>query len=235
MDSGSRYSLLADVLRANGLSDPDIEEVALHLEELRADNDTAASDGTPYRLRDHILSPSEHRFFLILRQATDGWAEVYPKVGLGSLFYSRIGSHTQYLIDSHLLHRTQVEFLLYRPETLRPLLGIMLDAGPSHRKPGQHGQFFDPVFAAARVPLLHIAAERAYDVYALSQLMAREAGLIGKGPAAQPAQLPPDCPQCGQTMALSTEQSGALVWACASFPCCRTAKLYEPAPSAARA
>ena len=235
MDDQSRDSLLTDVLQVFGFSDDAIAELVLHVEELRAGSAPPAFDNAPYRVRDHFLSPSEHRFFLILRQATDGWAEAYPKVGLGSLFYSKIGSHAQFQVDSHLLNRAQVDFLLCRPETLRPVLGIMLDVKTGHRKPQQrHGQFTDKVFAAAHVPLLHIAAERAYDVSALSELLARETGLAKKGPAAQPAQSTPRCPNCGSPMMLSAEQGGELLWTCPNFPCCRTVLRYETALNEAR-
>ena len=235
MDDRSRISLLTDVLQAYGLADDAIAEVLLHAEELRDASAAPAAEPAPYRVRDHFLSPAEHRFYLVLRRATEGWAEIYPKVGLSSLFFSKIGSPAQFLVDSHLLNRAHVDFLVCRPETLRPVLGILLDAGTGHRKPAGHGQLLDEVFAAARVPLLHIAAERAYDVTALGERVQRATGLAPKARAAHPPQSPPRCPKCGGLMLLGTERSSTLVWTCTNYPCCRTVLHSEAAPNEARA
>lgn len=184
---------------------------------------------TSVQRRDHFLSPAEHRFFLVLRRAVAAWAEVYPKVSLGSLFHARVGRDLHSVLDTRLLNLTHVDYLLCRPETLHPRLGVMLDVSPAHNRLRRRNLFVDQVFAAARVPLVHVKMRRSFDVNELGELLADEAGLLEIERASLAAQHPRSCPRCGRAMVRGVDATGALVWTCINFPCCRTVQADEPA------
>lgn len=236
MNDEIKIALLTNVLRTFGLPDQAIGELVSYVEDLYAEAEPATDSPEPFRLREHFLSAAEHRLYLVLREATQGWAQIYPKVGLGSLFYAACGGYSQYLADTHRINYNHVDFLLCRPDSLRPALGIMLDA-QRERSAGrrQADGFVAAVFAAAGLPLIHIPVQHAYNAQELAEQLSREAKLSRLDAGAQSAAAPPCCPRCGSEMELGVERGGILVWMCTNFPCCRAVQPYEPAARRARA
>ena len=96
MNDEIKVALLANVLRAFGLPPQAIDELVTTVVDLTAEAEPAAAAVEPFCLRQHFLSAAEHRFYLVFREAAQGWAQVYPKVGLGSLFFARCGGYSQF-------------------------------------------------------------------------------------------------------------------------------------------
>lgn len=229
MSDEIKVTLLTNVLRTFGLSEQAIDELVLYVEDLSAEAEPATDGPEPFRLREHFLSAAEHRFYLVLREATQGWAQVYPKVGLGSLFYATCSGYSQYLADTHRINHNYVDFLLCRPDSLRPALGIMLDAkGERSAGSRQADGFVAAVFAAAGLPLIHIPVQRSYNAQELAGRLSRAAKLPQLDAGAQPVATPPCCPRCGSEMELGVATGGILVWMCTNFPCCRAVRRVEP-------
>ncbi len=232
MNDEIKVALLANVLRAFGLPPQAIDELVTTVVDLTAEAEPAAAAVEPFCLRQHFLSAAEHRFYLVLREAAQGWAQVYPKVGLGSLFFARCGGYSQFLADTHRINHNHVDFLLCRPDSLLPALGIMLDAPPRRAETRNAASFVDEVFAAARLPLIHLAAQRAYNVQELAARLSHAANLSRLDAGARAGHGAPCCSQCGREMVLGVGRDGALQWACANFPCCRAVQRHEPQPHA---
>lgn len=115
----------------------------------------------PYRLRDDFLSPAELSFYRVLRDVVGERATVLAKVNLRDLFYvTRPNEHLSFINRIATRH---VDFLLCRPDTLRPLAGIELDDS-SHRegKRQERDAFVERVFAASGLPLLRVPVKHAY-------------------------------------------------------------------------
>lgn len=236
MNDEIKVKLLTNVLRTFGLADQAIEELVLYVQDLNDETEPCPLPQEPFRLRAHFLSAAEHRLYLVLREATQGWAQVYPKVGLGSLFYARCGGYSQFLADTHRINHNHVDFLLCRPDSLLPALGIMLDAQHG-RNNGSHQAdgFIAEVFAAAGLPLIYMPARHAYNVQELAALLSREANLPRLDPSVRPTNIPPRCPSCGSEMVLGAVKSGGLMWMCPNFPCCHSTQRHEPALRPVRA
>lgn len=229
MNDEIKVTLLTNVLHTFGLADQAIEELLLYIQDLNSETELCPTTPEPFRLRAHFLSAAEHRLYLVLREATQGWAQVYPKVGLGSLFYARCGGYSQFLADTHRINHNHVDFLLCRPDSLLPALGIMLDAQHGRDKGSHQGDgFIAAVFAAAGLPLVCVPARHAYNVQELAALLSREANLPRLDPSVQPTSTPPRCPRCDSEMALGVVKGGGLMWVCANFPCCHSVQRHEP-------
>lgn len=71
-------------------------------------------------------------------------------------------------------HHRNVDFLLIRKSYARPVLGTELDDA-SHRRADRQARdtFVDGVFASARLPLVHIAAQAAYNVHEIHSRLER--------------------------------------------------------------
>lgn len=202
----------------------------------------------PYYLRDHFLSPAELSFYQVLRTAVAGRATISTKVALADVFWVKSpDDHSRFRIYTNKIDRKQVDFLLCDPATMQPLLGIELD-DKSHQREDRRDRdvFVNQVFAAAKLPLLHIPAKRAYVVAELAAQLAPYLGEsrrqvaetaspvikpISVQPLAQPDAKPesrvdaPVCPKCGSEMILRTAKSGANAgnqfWGCSTYPKCR--------------
>ncbi|MFO7323096.1 MAG: topoisomerase DNA-binding C4 zinc finger domain-containing protein [Chloroflexota bacterium] len=118
----------------------------------------------------------------------------------------------------------------------------------SHERPDRRERdaFVDGVFAAAKLPLLHVPVRRSYAMAELEALLAPHLGTtraqVQKISIEKPAQANPSnnvrqaqvtmmCPKCGGEMVLRTAKSGANAgskfWGCSNFPRCRTMLPYE--------
>jgi predicted RNA-binding Zn-ribbon protein involved in translation (DUF1610 family)/very-short-patch-repair endonuclease len=165
-------------------------------------------------------------------------AVISSKVGLGDIFRVNLEDKSKFRIYTNRIDRKHVDFLLCDPKTMRPLVGIELDDRSHQREDRQvRDAFVDKVFAASRLPLLHIPVKRAYIV---AEIEAQIAPFLGKqtlstpAPARDPeprAQVAsavsesPRCPKCGSDMILRTAKSGANAgnkfWGCSKYPNCR--------------
>lgn len=245
MTSDKKFRLLRNLLRAIGLSQQSADQVVDFIVDLlagesKSDGGAALSAEYPYHLRDNFLSPAELSFYGVLRTAINGRAVLCSKVALADIFYVKKGDDaSRWRIYTNKIDRKHVDFLLCDPVTMRPLVGIELDDS-SHQRPDRQARdtFVDGVFAAARLPLLHIPAKRGYVTAEIEGQIAPYIGVVA-APTSAPAKttdrsLPvataqpndsPRCPKCGSEMVLRTAKSGANAgnqfWGCSKYPGCR--------------
>lgn len=234
--STDKYSLLRKILKAIGLSDERIDELIGWIQTWLQDDEEKKTGEVkyPYHLRDDFLSPAEQNFYRVLQTATDDWATIAPKVSLGDLFYTQTGDHSQNRVYRNKIDRKHVDFLLFDPRTLRPILGVELDDRSHQRKDRQErDRFVDGVFAAAGLPIAHIPVRQGYQVTQLSEFLQKTAGVATSRsvektqdtPVLQAEAAEPVCPKCGSPMILRTAKSGAhkgnQFWGCSNYPDCR--------------
>lgn len=245
MSSDKKFGMLRGLLRTIGLSQESADQVVDFIVDLLAgegkgERASASSAEFPYHLRDHFLSPAELSFCTVLRTAINGRAALCSKVALGDLFYVKKGDDTSHWrVYTNKIDRKHVDFLLCDPTTMRPLVGIELDDS-SHERPDRQTRdtFVDGVFAAAKLPLLHIPVTRAYVTAEVEmQIAPYLAELTVRLPApvrvieapfpiaAAQTNESPRCPKCGSEMILRTAKSGANAgnkfWGCSKYPNCK--------------
>lgn len=169
----------------------------------------------------------------MLQTAVSGWAIIFVKALLGDLFFAQTGEFGQNQAYRHKIDRKHVDFLLCDPQTVRPILGIELD-DKSHQRADRQARdrFVDEVFAAARLPLVHIPVQQGYPVEKLNQYLRQKAGSLPEAddsPVESATQKgrpeAPLCPQCGAKMIQRTAKSGTnrgkVFWGCTNYPRCR--------------
>jgi hypothetical protein len=210
--SNEKQGCLATLLRFFGITPRKAQPVSL-----------------PYRVRDDFLSPAEMSFYHVLSTAVGPATVICPKVRLADL------SYLNRITPRH------VDFLLCRPGTMKPVLGIELD-DTSHSRPTrrQQDEFVDRVFESAGLPLLRIPVQRGYDTRDLAARVAPYLGMAGEppsrpaidadssgksGPAGSVAPATPLCPKCGVPMVLRTagrgKHQGEQFYGCPNYPQCR--------------
>ncbi len=181
----------------------------------------------PYRLRDDFLSPAEYSFYRVLISAIGDRAVVCPKVNLNDVFFvSRPNENQAY---RNKIDRKHVDFLLCHPTTMKPLAGVELDDS-SHQRADRRARdaFVDQVFAAARLPIVHVVARASYNAEALGKELASCLNGTSESVVAAVAiqeSGPPICPKCGISMVQRTASKGAnkgnQFWGCRNYPKCR--------------
>jgi hypothetical protein len=179
-----------------------------------------------------FLSDVELSFFHALRQAAGTWAAICPKVALKDLLIAT-EPDTGDRIDQRC-----VDFVLFDPETMRPLLAIDLETRPSR------DTLVDDLLTDAGLPYQRVPLQRSYPVRELAAGLRQATaidetsgwgapGANGRTPGT-PAAAVPSCPLCGRLMALRTvagpgPYEGKQFWACADYPQCRGVREYRPA------
>lgn len=171
-------------------------------------------------------------------------AVISSKVGLGDIFWVNLDDKSKFRIYTNKIDRKHVDFLLCDPATMRPLVGIELDDRSHQREDRQaRDAFVDKVFAAARLPLLHIPVRRAY---VAAEIETQIAPFLGTQMVSTPIRVrdpeppvpiepvvneAPRCPKCGSEMILRTANSGANAgnkfWGCSKYPKCRGIVPYK--------
>lgn len=165
--------------------------------------------------------------------AVSDWAIIFVKVSLGDLFYAQIGEFRHNQTYRNKIDRKHVDFLLCDPQTIHPILGIELD-DKSHQRADRQARdrFVDEVFAAAKLPLAHVAVKQGYPVEKLTQYLRQKAGssLQTEASPLEPVILKeksasPVCPKCGAEMIQRTVKTGAnkgkVFYGCSNYPSCR--------------
>ena len=187
----------------------------------------------PYRQRDDFLSPAEFSFYRVLALAIGSRAIICPKVNLSDVFYVARPNENQAYRNK--IDRKHVDFLICDPTTMRPRMGIELDdSSHGRRDRKKRDEFVDRVFEAARVPLLHIPPQAAYNPSVLWSQVAPhlEATVPPRQPPKTTASGLPMCPKCGVAMVLRTaskgKQAGQQFFGCPNYPKCRETVPVEP-------
>jgi len=186
-------------------------------------------DRRPFHLNGGFLSDAELRLFHALRQAAGAWAVVCPRVAMADLLTADEGS-------SGLIDRRRVDFVLFDPETMRPLVAIALEPEPAR------DTLVDELMADAGLPFQRVPVQRSYRVRELAAGLRQAAGMVGAAGRAQaglngrvgsiPEAEEPSCPLCGCLMALRTvalpgPYEGKQFWACSDYPQCRGVREYR--------
>jgi hypothetical protein len=186
----------------------------------------------PVHVNNHFLSDVELSFFQALRQAAGTWAAIFPKVALQDLLVVDRPD------DAERIDGRRVDFVLFDPETMRPLLAIDLETRSSR------DTLVDDVLTDAGLPFQRVPVQRSYPVRELAAGLRQAAGVdetagwAAPGPNGRVASAPtvgvPVCPLCGRLMALRTvarpgPYEGKQFWACADYPQCRGVREYHKA------
>ncbi len=206
----------------------------------KQDSQSSATQGIPtddklfpYRVRDDFLSPAEMTFYRLLVDITNQRALVCPKVNLADIFFV-VNSQDNPGYRSRIAQK-HLDFLLYDPKTLKPLVGIELDDSSHARSDRKtRDEFVEGVFQAAKLPLLRIPVQLNYNTRELAtQLNPYLADNVSKpGAAPQAAVIMPEgkqeaplCPKCGVPMVLRVasqgEKQGRRFYGCSNYPRCR--------------
>jgi hypothetical protein len=238
-----QYTLLRKLLQALGLSAERVDDlIAIIQSWLTTDEAGQAEPQFPYHIRDNFLSPAELYFYQVLQTAVSDWAIVLVKVNLGDLFYASTGDYGQNMAYRNRIARKHVDFLLCDPETVRPLLAIELDDSSHNRSDRkQRDRFVDGVFAAARLPLVHVPVSHSYPTKKLRTFLQQKAGMQTQGHSSSLAAAVaekeetavPNCPKCDAPMIRRKAQRGASAgnqfWGCSQYPQCRGIRQIESA------
>jgi hypothetical protein len=231
MQSQNKFSLLRRILTTLGLSTEAVDDIVERIEDFLSvkDEKPTAKPEYPYFVRDHLLSPAEHSFFMVLRSVVSDSALIFIKVGLKDLFYAKSSEASRYRIYTNKIDRKHVDFLLCDVKTVRPIVGIELD-DKSHQLSDRQlrDEFVENVFQAARLPLVRIPVKHSYSISELQTLLRPYLGpgqqaVLGGQVSAENTE--PSCPKCGSVMVLRTAKSGTnqgeKFWGCSKFPHCR--------------
>jgi len=242
--SKDKFSLLRRILKTFGLSEGRIDELIGWIQTWLQDDEEKKTGKLlfPYHLKDDFLTPAEQNFYRILKSATTEWAVIAPKVSLRDLFFAKSGDFNQNRVYMNKIDRKHVDFLLFDPKTLKPIIGIELD-DKSHQRPDrqQRDRFVDGVFDAAGLPLLHVPVRVGYSTRELNDRLLEKSWYAavsldsGPHPASNETAVSgePNCPKCGAKMVLRTAKSGQKAgkqfWGCLNYPQCRGIINYDPA------
>ena len=238
MQSQNSFSLLRRILTTLGLSKEAVDDIIERIVDFlyTKEEKSTAKPEYPYFVRDHLLSPAEHSFFMVLKSVVSDSALISIKVGLNDLFYAKSSDPSKYRIYTNKIDRKHVDFLLCDPKAVQPILGIELDDKSHQRSDRQaRDEFVENVFQAARLPLLRIPVKHAYSTNELQALLKPYVSSVRQeAPALKTAvEAEPSCPKCGSAMLLRTAKSGAnqgeKFWGCSKFPQCRGMQKYSTA------
>lgn len=123
----------------------------------------------PYSTAEGLLTRAELSFFQVLRETLGEQYAIFVQVALPALVQVQKGQpHNQWQRHFNRLQSKRIDFVFCEQKTLQPILALELDDA-SHQKPSRQkrDKTLDAIFQAANFPLLHIPAQRAYDVHAL--------------------------------------------------------------------
>ncbi len=123
----------------------------------------------PYRRRDYLLTKAEKCFFDALRPAIGDSLHISVKPRLADLFFIVKGTG-KYQSHFNRIKAKHVDFILCRPQDMRPVLAIELD-DRSHQaaRRVERDNFVDDLFSQTGLPLLRVKASNRYNVASLRQ------------------------------------------------------------------
>ena len=199
----------------------------------------SSTESLPYRVRDDFLSPAEISFYHVLSSVVGSWAVICPKVRLADIFF--VARPNENLSYFNRIAKRHLDFLLCKPNSMKPVLGIELDdTSHTRSKRKQRDEFVNKVFESAGLPLLRIAAQRNYGTRELAAQVAQYLKLAETHPStsntvavpqptspqvSKPIASAPICPKCGVPMVVRTakrgKNQGEQFYGCPNYPKCR--------------
>jgi ribosomal protein S27AE len=226
--STEKFSFIRAPLKILGLSDEAIDKTIDFISDLLFEKDEkAANIEYPYYLVDEFISPAELNFFFNLKAVLGDSAHIFSKVKLSDLFYAKTGDFGKNRSYTNRIDRKHVDFLLCDPKTLKPILGIELDDKSHQRLERQErDDFVNHVFAAAKLPVLHVSVQRGYSQKELNDKLSGYLSTTStKVENKKLVEELPRCPKCGNEMVLRTakhgDHQGGQFWGCSKYPQCR--------------
>lgn len=182
-------------------------------------------ESLPYRLRERFLTTPEVALFRVLKDMAEGRYVVFAKVALNDIFYIvRPNENVHYF---NKLFRKHVDFLLCKPDSLKPQIGVELVRPASKKAPRTSDRFMEELFLTAGLPLVQIPSSDRYElseVITLFQSALEKAKQMEGRPAGNGQESVPMCPVCGKMMVLRTHRSGPeagqLYYGCIDSPGC---------------
>ena len=128
----------------------------------RASERMAGSGPLPYRVRDNFLSEAEISFYHVLTSIVATHATICPKVRLSDIFYVARPNENRTFLSR--ISQKHVDFLICEPGTMKPIAAIELDDSTHTRSDRvERDAFVDQAFEAAKLPILHVRAQREYN------------------------------------------------------------------------
>ncbi len=204
---------------------------------------TPAADHV-YRLRDDFVSRAEASFFHTLRSVVGDQVLIFPKVNLADLVYAPRQQDQRTAWNR--INRKHIDFVLFDPATLRPVVAIELDDHSHQRQDRvQRDAFLDDVLRRAGLQLLRFPAGQSYSRQALKTELSRAipslATLTEADAVTSPEPIHPPsnvsspdpsgdgrarpCERCGGVMRIRVAKQGGNVgnrfWGCENYPRCR--------------
>jgi len=135
-------------------------------------------------MQEAFLTDEQVRFYHALRSAVKDWAVVCPKVNLIQLTAVAKPRRSGDIARLEQLAGLSIDFVLCDHQTLRPLLGVLLqhspvqsEAAPNPDRRAYRGQLVAAALSTAGLPVVTIAARDAYNERVLRSYLARKAGL----------------------------------------------------------
>lgn len=226
--ANEKLAFIKGPLKLLGLSDESVDKVVDFISDLLFEKDEKSSKVEfPYHQVDAFVSPAELNFFFNLKSVVGETAQIFSKVKLSDLFYAKTGDFGKKRSYNNRIDRKHVDFLLCDPKTLKPILGIELDDKSHQRADRQErDDFVNHVFEAAKLPLMHVSAQRSYSQSELqSKLSTYLSGdQINKKQSEPVQETSPRCPKCGSAMVIKTARQGKRkgkdFWGCTKYPDC---------------
>ena len=199
----------------------------------------SSTEPLPYRVRDDFLSPAEMSFYHVLSSVVGSRAVICPKVRLADVFF--VARPNENLSYFNRIAQRHLDFLLCKPNSMKPVLGIELDdTSHTRSKRKQRDEFVNKVFESAGLPMLRIAAQRSYNTRELAVQVAQYLRFTRAGPStsdtttvpqptspqiSKPIASAPICPKCGVPMVVRTvkrgKNQGKQFYGCPNYPKCR--------------
>ena len=184
-------------------------------------------ESLPYRLRERFLTTPEVALFRVLNDMAGGRYVVFAKVALNDIFYIvRPNENVHYF---NKLFRKHVDFLLCKPGSLKPQIGVELvrPASKNTNANRSSDQFMEELFLTAGLPLVQIPSSDRYElseVISLFQSALEKAKQMEARPNGMGQESVPMCPECGKMMVLRTQRAGPevgrLYYGCIDNPGC---------------
>jgi hypothetical protein len=211
----------------------------------------------PYRVRDDFLSAPELSFYKVMENLLGTRLTIQSKVRMADIFFviRPKENHRSYFPR---ISQKHLDFLVCDSKTMQPVFGVELDDS-SHlsAKRQKRDRFVDEVFAAAKLPLLHVPTQRQYNSREIAdqirpllkdyiqanapqptptQTKMTPTATAAPTPKVIPVPTPnsdntPLCPKCGTPMVVRTvskgDHKGKQFYGCSNYPKCRQMKPIE--------
>ena len=121
----------------------------------------AVAESLPYALTNRFLSPAELSFYHVLKSILSPEVVICSKVRLADVIYTQRPHKNRGA--SNRLNQKHVDFVICDAATMTPRLVVELDDASHQRQDRQERDaFVDSAMQAAGLPIVHIAAARAY-------------------------------------------------------------------------